>query len=150
MAYSTPSNQSTGDVITAAIWNQNVVSNVLALIQTAAFWLFDGGGAVYGVDDPIYLDIPFKATITRVRLLHDQASTTTVDVWKDTYANYPPTNADTITGGNEPATAAAVKDEDSTLTSWTTSVAEGDVMAGNVDANDAALRTLMSLWLNYS
>lgn len=28
MAWSTPSNQSTGDLITAAIWNQNVVANV--------------------------------------------------------------------------------------------------------------------------
>lgn len=150
MAYSTPSNQSTGDVITAAIWNQNVVSNILALIQTAAFWLFDGGGVAYGTDDPIYLDIPFKATITRARLLHDAASTTTIDTWKDTYANYPPTNADTITGGNEQATSAAIKDEDTTLTSWTTAVAEGDVFAQNVDANDVAARTLSSLWLNYS
>lgn len=31
MAYSVPSTQTTGDLITAAIWNQNVVSNVLYL-----------------------------------------------------------------------------------------------------------------------
>lgn len=30
MAYSTPSSRSTGDIITAAIWNQDVVSNTLA------------------------------------------------------------------------------------------------------------------------
>jgi len=57
-----------------------------------------------------------------------------VDVWKDTYANYPPTVADTIAGTEKPTLAAAIKNRDLDLTTWTTACAEGDWIAFNVDS----------------
>ena len=150
MAWSAPISKSTGDLVSASDWNINTVDNPTALLPAAIQFLFDGGGAAYGVDDPIYIEVPFKCDIVRVTMLHDQASTTTIDLWADTYANYQPTDADTITGGNEPATAAASKDQDATLTSWTKALAEGTILAANVDANDAATRTLLSLKVSRS
>jgi hypothetical protein len=58
------------------------------------------------------------------------------DLWKDTYANYPPTVADTIIpSGTKPNIAATNnKNTGSTLTGWTTSITAGDVIYLNVDS----------------
>jgi hypothetical protein len=64
----------------------------------------------------------------------DQTGSIKVDVWVDSYANFPPTNADTITGANEPAISSGVKDVDTTLTSWGTTLAAGAIMRFNVDS----------------
>jgi hypothetical protein len=81
---------------------------------------------------------PVSGTITKVRLLSSDAAITSgsivVDVWKDTYANYPPTVADTITAAAKPTITSATKSEDATLTGWTTAVAAGDVFRYNVDS----------------
>jgi hypothetical protein len=81
---------------------------------------------------------PVAGTITKVRLLSSDSAITSgsivVDIWKDTYANYPPTVADTITASAKPTITTATKSEDSTLTGWTTSVAAGDVFRFNVDS----------------
>ena len=145
MAWSSPSTVITGDLITAAVWNQNVVANTIALLPVALEFFIDGGDAVIQTGWKGVLESPFKGDIDRCTLLLDQAATLSLDIWRDTYANYPPTNADTITGANEPATAAADKDQDSTLTAWTTAFAAGDIFGWNVDANDAATWCLASL-----
>ena len=42
-----PSSRSTGDIITAAIWNGDIVTNMSALAETEVVWYPDGGGAAY-------------------------------------------------------------------------------------------------------
>jgi hypothetical protein len=84
------------------------------------------------------IEVPFACTIVGSRLLLDQSSTTTIDLWKDTYANYPPDNSDSITASAPVATSAAVKSEDTTLTGWTTTLSRGDIILANIDANDNA------------
>ena len=121
MAWSTPSTQITGDLMTAAIWNQNVVYNTIALTAAGFVWLFDGGGAAYTVDDPVPLEAPFKCDIDRVTMIHDQPSTTTISIWKDTYANVPPTAADDISNGGI-STSAVIKAQDSTLSGWSPAI----------------------------
>ena len=154
MSYSAPSTRSTGDIITAAIWNQDVVANVIALTPTGLIWLFDGGGAPYstGIHRPLL--VPFTHTISRATLLHDQSSTTTIDIWKTTYANYDmsthPVNGDSITASAEPNTSAAIKSQDTTLSGWTTSGAADAIYLPNVDANDNAAWTMLSLKIAYS
>jgi len=61
-------------------------------------YVFDGGGVVLttGIKGDLY--IPFKCTIKSWVLLADQTGSIAVDIWKDTYANYPPVVADNITG----------------------------------------------------
>jgi hypothetical protein len=48
------------------------------------------------------IEIPFAATLTAVRLFADLVGSIVIDLWKDTYANYPPTVADTITASAKP------------------------------------------------
>lgn len=95
--------------------------------------VIDGGGLTITTGIKGFIEIPFACTITAARLFADQTGSIKIDIWKDTYANYPPTNADTITAANEPEIVAGVKDEDVTLTGWTTSVAAGDILVFNVD-----------------
>lgn len=92
-----------------------------------------------------YLRIPYDCSIVRASLLADQAGDIVVDIWKDTYANYPPTDADSITASAPPTLASADKSEDATLTGWTLALAEGDVLALNVDSVSTVTRVTLEL-----
>lgn len=107
--------------------------------------IIDGGGAAITTGVKADLEIPFAATITQWTLLADQSGSIVVDVWKDTYANYPPTNADSITASAKPTISAATKGQSSTLTGWTTSIAAGDTLRFNVDSASTITRATLSL-----
>lgn len=96
--------------------------------------VFDGGGSALVVGSKCYIRVPVACTITKVTLIADQAGALVVDVWKDSYANYPPTVADTITASAKPTLSSAAKAEDATLTGWTKTIAAGDVLGFNVDS----------------
>lgn len=91
------------------------------------------------------VQVPFAGTITSVTLLADTAATAVIDIWKDTYANFPPTVADTITAAALPTLTAANKSEDAVLAGWTTAVADRDIFRFNVDSNDLAKKITLNL-----
>jgi hypothetical protein len=115
----------------------SLVGTVLTptLPTRAITFVISNGGSVIatGVQDGD-LSIPFACTITGVRLLADQSGSIVVNIWKDTYANYPPTVADKITASAPPTISTAVKSEDTTLTGWTTAIAAGSTLRFNVDS----------------
>lgn len=84
-----------------------------------------------------------------MRLLSSDAAATSgsivIDIWKDTYANYPPTVADTITASAKPTITTATKSEDATLTGWTTSITAGDVLGFKVDSVTSLKRVTVEL-----
>lgn len=102
----------------------------------------DGGGSAITAGIKGYISIPYACTILNVTMLADQTGSAVIDIWKDTYANYPPTIADTITASAKPTISAANKSQDTTLTGWTTSVAAGDILAFSVDATPATIQRL--------
>jgi hypothetical protein len=75
----------------------------------------DGGGSVITTGVKGFVRVPFTGTITKVTVLSTDAAATSgsivIDVWKDTYANYPPTVADTITASAKPTITTATKSE---------------------------------------
>jgi len=95
--------------------------------------------------DQLDVVVPFDCTITDVTLLADVSGDIVVDIWYDTYANYPPTDADTITASAVPTLSTAIKSVDSTLTGWTTALTEGDVLRFNIDSAATVARVLLSL-----
>jgi hypothetical protein len=105
----------------------------------------DGGGATIttGIKADVY--VPYNATITAVTMLADQSGSIVVDIWKDTYANYPPTVADTITASAKPTISTATQSQDTTLTGWTTSIAAGDTLRFNVDSVTSIQRLALTL-----
>jgi len=68
-----------------------------------------------------------------------------VDVWKDTYANFPPTVADTIVSNSTLAISAATKGQDTALAGWTKTIAAGDILRFNVDSVTDIERCTVSL-----
>jgi hypothetical protein len=108
-------------------------------------FIIDGGGSTITTGEKGDLTIPFDCTINEWTLLADQSGSIVVDIWKDTYANYPPTVADTITGSAKPTISSATKGQSSTLTGWTTSITAGDCLAFNVDSVTTCQRVTLSL-----
>lgn len=107
--------------------------------------VIDGGGGVLQTGITGDIEVPFACAITAVTMLADQSTTTTIDIWKDVFANYPPDNADSITASAVPTITADTNSQDTTLSGWTTAVTAGDTLRFNVDANDNATRCTISL-----
>lgn len=101
---------------------------------------FDGGGSV--LTTGIWHDIvaPTDGTIDRWYLLADQTGSMQVDIWKDTYANYPPTNADSFL---TPALVSAVK----TTATTNLNITQGDILRFNVDSCATITRGTLTLMI---
>ena len=110
--------------------------------------VIDGGGTVFttGVKGDIVLD--YSGTIRAWTLVapDDASCTATLDLWKDTYANYKPTVADTITGSEKPLLSAAAKNQDTTpFASGTVTFSAGDIIRVNVDSNASCTKLILTL-----
>ena len=108
-------------------------------------FVIDGGGATITTGVKGDLSIPFNCTITKATLLADQSGSVVVNIWKDTYANYPPTVADKITASAPPTITSATNSQDSTLTGWTKSITAGDTLRFNVDSCTTIQRVTLAL-----
>lgn len=107
--------------------------------------VIDGGGAAITTGIKGDVRVPFACEIERASLLADQTGSIVVDVWVDTYANYPPTVADTITAAAKPTLSAVNKSSDITLTGWTKTLAEGSTIRVNVDSVATVQRVSLEL-----
>ncbi len=97
-------------------------------------FIIDGGGVAITTGVKGDLMIPFDCTVQGWDIVADASGSIVVDVWKDTYANFPPTVADTVTGSEKPTLVTAQKNQDLTLTTWTTAFSRGDWLRYNVDS----------------
>jgi hypothetical protein len=111
-------------------------------------FIIDGGGSAITTGIKGDLEIPFACTITGWTLLLDQSGSIVIDIWKDTYANYPPVVGDTITASDKPTVSAAVKGQDLAPTGWTTAITAGDTLRFNVDSASTATRATLSIRVN--
>jgi hypothetical protein len=113
--------------------------------------VIDGAGSAITTGNKGYARSVKAGTITKVTVLSIDGTgpatsgSIVVDIWKDTYANYPPTVADSITASAKPTLSSAIKSEDSTLTGWTTAVAAGDCFGFNVDSAATVTKVLVLL-----
>jgi hypothetical protein len=115
---------------------KKTAANTWALdeLTTAIIFEKDNNGTVLPTGIMGDSQVPFACTITGVTVLGDQTGSAVVDIWKDTYANYPPTNSDSITASATPTLSSTTKYTDTTLTGWTTSISAGDTLRFNLDS----------------
>jgi hypothetical protein len=112
----------------------------------AITFIFSAGGGTIATGIAGDLLIPFSCQITEWTLLADQAGTVTIDIWEDTYANYPPTVADSITGSGKPSISPSGIKAQSAPTGWTsTTINAGDILRFNVDAVTLITRLTLTL-----
>lgn len=106
----------------------------------------DNNGAVLTIGTKAYATVPFSGTIVSWVIYADQIGSAQVDVWKTSYASYPPTVADTITGTDQPKLVTAIKNTNLSLGAWTnTTVNAGDIFAFNVDSVSTITRLTLQL-----
>ena len=127
--------------LTGAVTSVGAATTQVATIN----FIIDGGGSAITTGVKGFIEIPFACTINRVTLLADQSGSIVVDIWNDTYANYPPTDADSITAAAVPTITTATKSQDSVLTGWTTSITADDILGFNVDSITTCERVTLPL-----
>lgn len=84
-------------------------------------------------------------------LLADQPGDFELEIWKDTYANFPPTDADKITGttgSQNPRLSSAIKNRSTDLTGWTTAFSQGDILRFHVPSASTVTRVTVALRYN--
>jgi hypothetical protein len=120
-----------------------------AAVRRQVTLVIDGAGSAITTGVKGYLSLPVAGTWKKWRLLSIDSSVTAgsivIDVWKDTYTNYPPTIADTITAAAKPTLSAVNKNEDSGLAGWTTSFSAGDILGFNVDSASTVTKVALVL-----
>ena len=134
-----PSEDST-EVATTA-WVRDTIPSAAAFT-----FRFDGAGSALTTGaKKVYFRVPFACTITSWEIVSDVSGSVVFDIWKDTYANYPPTVADTITASAKPTLTSATKAQSSTLTGWTTSLSAGDYVEVNIDSASTLTIAMLTL-----
>lgn len=124
----------------------DVLADVVDLgVKTISGQFGDGVTVIPAGTETVEVTVPWACTITKARMFAKPATNAVIDVWVDTYANAPPTIADTITAAAKPTLSAATKSEDAALTGWTTSIAAGSVVIFKVDSCSAATRLTCEL-----
>lgn len=137
-----PTETPTSKIIVPKNWvTEPAAGEVRFKPRHAIIFDFDGGGAVLQttIDDAQLEELPWDCTLIKWRLLEASktpiAATATIDLYKDSYANYPPDASDSITGaGTKPNLAGpATKNEGTNFTSWaTTSFTKGEVLRSSL------------------
>ena len=92
------------------------------------------GGGVLATGVRGYLPVEFTCYITGWQVFANTSGSIEIEVWKDTYANFPPNSFDLISGTEPVIITTALKAEDKSLSSWTTLITAGDVLAFNVNS----------------
>jgi hypothetical protein len=127
---------------------QSLLDTAVANVASTGFTLvIDNRGSAIGTGIKANVRIPFNCTVTGWTLTADQTGSIVIDVWKDTYANYPPTSGDSIAGTEKPTLSSATKNEDTSLSTWTTSLNAGDILRFNVDSVSTVTRAELHLHL---
>jgi len=107
--------------------------------------VIDGAGVAITSGIKADIILPFAGHFTSWTLLADVTGSIIVDLWRDTYSNFPPTVADAITGSEHPTLTSGTSSTGSTLAGWTTGFAKGDVLRVNVDSATSVTRVTLTL-----
>lgn len=89
------------------------------------------------------IEVPFDMTVTGWTLEADQSGSIVIDVKSATYSGYPTTSS--IAGTEKPTLSSAQKNQDLTLSSWTTSITAGDILEFVVDSASTVTRISLTL-----
>ena len=120
------------------------VASFVSNTRTLNFVIDGGGSAIAtGIKGHIVLDGDF--TVTGWTVIADQSGSIVVDVNRATYTDFPTTAS--IAGSELPTLSSAQKNEDLTLSTWTTTLSARDVLEFEVDSVATVTRVTVALRL---
>jgi hypothetical protein len=96
-----------------------------------------------------YITIPYSGTITGWQVIGNAVGNCVIDVWK-TSAGVIPTVLNTITGTENPTLSSQQINSDLNLTTWTTSVLEGDIIGINLNSASSLSKIWLTLFITKS
>jgi hypothetical protein len=142
----------TGSLLGTASYSQNSLSSSFA--TTASFATsspssgsfgitIDGAGSTITTGNKGHVVIPYNGTITGWTIVADQSGSCVIDVWKAN--NLIPTSSNTIAGTEKPTLSNQQLNSDTNLTTWTSSISTGDIIAFNVDSATTVTRVNLSI-----
>lgn len=112
----------------------------------------DSGDPTNPIESGDWIDIyvDYDCTIVQCTLLAkpimgQSSGSAVLDIWRDTYANFEPTDEDSITGSSPPTISSDKKAQDSTLSGWSKTLSSGNVLRINVDSCSNLRRIAISL-----
>jgi len=113
--------------------------------------IFDGNGSVITANYSAFVTIPYAGTITGWEIFSIDntdgtalSGSVVIDGWKDTYANFPPTVADTIWGGSKPTLSTASKNQ---ATGLSIAVAANDGFTFHVDSATTCKYVILVIYI---
>lgn len=136
------STHGTIDQSDGATWSTYYNSNLSGSTAVLSM-IIDGGGSTLTTGSKGFVEVPFAGTITAWRVMANASGSVVVDVKKATYSGLPSTSS--IAASAKPTLSSAQKNQDTTLTGWTTSVAAGDWLEFNVDSATTVTRVTVSI-----
>jgi hypothetical protein len=107
--------------------------------------IIEGQNYPIDIGRKVAVRVPYDCVLTECMMLADQSGSMVVDIWKDTYGNYPPDNSDSIVSTSPPTLSGTDHSIDTILAGWTTALAEDDILAFNVDSCSVITRVTISL-----
>jgi len=136
---------------TAATAFSNLGGNAigkLSVIQSGFLITFNGQGApiVAGSTTQDLGIVPFDMIITGWEIFSDVAGSITVDIWKSSYASYPPVVGGSITGSEKPTLSATDKNRNLAVSTWATSLTAGDALIANVDSTSTVTKVVIMVF----
>lgn len=106
----------------------------------------NGGGVAIASGQKFDLpSVPYDCTVVGWTITGDVSGSAVVDILRSTYANYPTMSS--IAGTEKPTLSAAQKNQDLTLSSWTTGLTAGDVLRANVDSASTVKTLTITIWV---
>lgn len=141
-----PRTWTTSELVTASIMNEYVRDPLTDLqLRTITVTIGDPIGPVLSTGVKAYVEVPFECEVVGWTLLADASGDIVIDVWKDSYANFPPTNADSIAGTELPTLSTQQKNQDLALTTWSVTIEAGSILAFNIDSCSGIKQVTLSL-----
>lgn len=108
---------------------------------------FDGGGSALTAGLSTEIEIPYIATIQSWNILSGLTGSIVVDVLKsNSYSTYPTFTS--IAGSEKPTLSSQQKNQDTTLSTWTTGLTSSNILKFNIDSASTVTKVYLTLKIN--
>lgn len=121
-------------IVDLRIFNSNLNRNAGLIQKTINFGMVEQPLVLTGVRDSTKIPIPYNMTIRKWKLRSLTSTTCSIDIKK---------NGTSICAGLYPSLTAATFNSSSTLTGWTTSITEDDILSLEVLSNTGSSNLLL-------
>jgi hypothetical protein len=131
----------------ARMWADNIFFGPYDIKEGHIQFTVDGLGSEISSGLKGFVRIPVRCHLHGWQIVADQIGNCVFDVWKDTWANFPPTIADTITGGQKPTLILQQNNQLLAIPDWNTWLDADDWVAFYVVSAAAVTRVTVTVLL---